>query len=647
MIQNKIESINIRAQWLPPSEEDLILGLQLTFDSSSWKESIFFSLLLELKDSLESSKESVLVFPASVLEHSNALFELLSQPANQMKFRDIQFIERECAKLELWILKVIQNLSNLPREPKEYCKQIFFRSKEKIEIFERLCQNSPSQPTKNKVTDADLFKLKEALQLHTSNRLSHQSNEDRKLFEDLKQRAFDNTAVTLGSHSLSEPTSASISENHSPNNSPSPVSLHNDFHKLADKTETIEEKMNEEKEFQYFLRVFHQDFFSTKFFLPMKDRVAILCDAVIKLSSTKPILELEIMNEKLKFHSLLQFDLFNDVNDVNQGPGPHVTLPLHWQKQEPSQRLFHILIKDKPELTMLVEERQFHVPVLLKAFKEIIAVMKQDPSGKLRANKYNLMCSNLSPSIKFNFFTDKNKRIMLREDSFRSEQSDEQSRNSRNSRSSRDSVLSSVLSLPSKTTFEFLKLHTTRSSLNVNKAQVPPSPARISEAVVLQKSNILLLLGFFWVKIRVFKRKFYFNKPSYHSRLIIFQNDHMIEIFNIPKNCDFEFADVNNQNNQKNDHNEENSTMNAASILSRRSVISNKLTHFLYGKYNPMYLAELGGFTRKVCFFVFYLFFVFNFSFFQARFSLDAILSYEQKGKTEHDHLIEMLVDDK
>jgi hypothetical protein len=133
--------IKISVGWAVPSDE-LLLNVHITYDLLDWTNVVDYSMLADLKKLVDSHSEEFrfLSFPVLGPAEIEDTIRMLSEL--QYDHDNVKKLEIMTKTIGLWIERLLTNVGKLDEESRKICKQLFFRSSDKLEKFEVLVSKS-------------------------------------------------------------------------------------------------------------------------------------------------------------------------------------------------------------------------------------------------------------------------------------------------------------------------------------------------------------------------------------------------------------------------------------------------------------------------------------------------------------------------
>lgn len=166
----------LTASWGDTQHDDLTVVFKVDIENTVWKEIVsYYPLLDELYNSLEDNPLSASLqmpaFPPELIDNYPKLVQVLS-PDYTRRAQHEELLEIIIQRLEQFIGGLLANLPLIPAEPKAICKQMFFRSLHKIQVFECLLGNTWKKNGLNPLSKAkpdskELAMLKQVLSSKT------------------------------------------------------------------------------------------------------------------------------------------------------------------------------------------------------------------------------------------------------------------------------------------------------------------------------------------------------------------------------------------------------------------------------------------------------------------------------------------------
>lgn len=137
-----MRQVDVKVGWGIPIDGLLLLNFHFTYLQSHWRETVPVAALLELQELISSSgsyNPADAVFPQEQLTtNADSLHALLSERHAPWNENTIDTLVGVTNKLENWLDRVLTNLGVVPPSAIQFIKQLFFRSKERVVIFEQL-----------------------------------------------------------------------------------------------------------------------------------------------------------------------------------------------------------------------------------------------------------------------------------------------------------------------------------------------------------------------------------------------------------------------------------------------------------------------------------------------------------------------------
>lgn len=145
--------VQISVGWAYPSDE-LLLNVHITYDLLDWTDIVDYKMLADLKKSVNNYSEEFryISFPVLGPEEIEDTLQLLSE--SQYDHDNVKQLEKMAKTIALWIEKLLTSIGKLDEESRRICKQLFFRSLEKLEKYEMLVSKS-AVPDSGTVTSKD------------------------------------------------------------------------------------------------------------------------------------------------------------------------------------------------------------------------------------------------------------------------------------------------------------------------------------------------------------------------------------------------------------------------------------------------------------------------------------------------------------
>jgi hypothetical protein len=137
------EHMAVKVGWSYPNYDSVLLNVHFfpLRKKFQWSETISLTALNELYELVcnEANNQEFGVFPGKDLQDEPKLQKLLTHkfkaPWDKTKAEILVRVARE---VQQWLENIVNSLPSLPRDVSEMVKQYFFRSVEKIEVYESL-----------------------------------------------------------------------------------------------------------------------------------------------------------------------------------------------------------------------------------------------------------------------------------------------------------------------------------------------------------------------------------------------------------------------------------------------------------------------------------------------------------------------------
>lgn len=131
--------VQISVGWaFPSSSDELMINAHITYDLMDWTDVVDFKMLQELRRLVNNHTEEFryVSFPTLGADEIADTVEMLCIP--QYDADNVKQLEKMAKTIALWIEKILSNVGRLDEESRRLCKQLFFRSIDKLEKFDLL-----------------------------------------------------------------------------------------------------------------------------------------------------------------------------------------------------------------------------------------------------------------------------------------------------------------------------------------------------------------------------------------------------------------------------------------------------------------------------------------------------------------------------
>jgi hypothetical protein len=137
--------IAINVGWGKVTIDAICFNFRLRTDSFGWEETIEYSSLVMLDEAVRQSYDILAKIEFPVIDESlHALIIQNQTPGRSSSLEFFHLLERQRKYIEIWIICIFENISDLNGESREWSKQLFFRSSEKLTMFDQIYGSTSS-----------------------------------------------------------------------------------------------------------------------------------------------------------------------------------------------------------------------------------------------------------------------------------------------------------------------------------------------------------------------------------------------------------------------------------------------------------------------------------------------------------------------